>query len=71
MCVYRAKLTQMWFLGQLRNQIKNQGKVAISVFSHKMARWIRITDHELEESKYRQKHVFAPSFPELFRLNSV
>lgn len=36
-----------------------------------MARWIRITDHELEESKYRQKHVFAPLFPELFRLNSV
>lgn len=50
---------------------KNQGNVAISVFSHKVALWIRITDHELEQSKYRQKHLFSPLIPRLFRLHSV
>lgn len=41
--------------------------------SHKMAPGIPITDHEVKQSKYRQKHLFPPfnSSTVLFRLHSV
>lgn len=35
-----------------------------------MAPWIRIPDHEVEQSKYRQKHLFPPLIP-VFCLHSV